>query len=272
MASSSSGVLLVLVAQLLDVLVPVQRVVVEVRLGVEGDDVAAAGDQQGVDLQQRAVEVDVGLVELGQEAGHAPGDLALEAELRGDVPGLVAEQAKGRIDRDPRDLLGVLGGDLLDVHPALARGHDGDPTGVPVEGRGEVELLGDVHALLDEQAVDDLALFAGLDRDQGAAEHLAGDVLGHVGALDDLDAAELRVLLEAALAAAASVDLRLDDDDLVARLFDELSAPRARPLRPRTRPATAARGRPLRAAAAWPDIRGSSWCSLLVGEAWFEQA
>jgi hypothetical protein len=57
---------------------------------------------------------------------------------------------------------------------------------------------------------------AGLDGDQGVAEHLLGVLDGVVGGLDDLDAAEVGVLLEATLAAAAGVDLRLDDDDGVA--------------------------------------------------------
>ncbi len=48
------------------------------------------------------------------------------------------------------------------------------------------------------------ALRAGLVGHERHAEHLARDALGLVGALDQLDAA--------ALAAAAGVDLRLDDD------------------------------------------------------------
>ena len=55
-------ILLVLVAQLLDVLVAEQRVVVEVHLGIERDDVARAGDDQRIDLDQRAVELGEGPV------------------------------------------------------------------------------------------------------------------------------------------------------------------------------------------------------------------
>ena len=61
-ASSSDGFLLVGVAQLFDVLVAEQGVVVEVHLGVEGDDVTRAGHDQRVDLDDRGVEVDEGLV------------------------------------------------------------------------------------------------------------------------------------------------------------------------------------------------------------------
>ena len=61
-------VLLVLVAQLRDVLVAEQRVVVEVHLGVERDHVAGAGDDQRIDLDMRGIEFDEGAVERRQEA------------------------------------------------------------------------------------------------------------------------------------------------------------------------------------------------------------
>ena len=109
------------------------------------------------------------------------------------------------------DLLGVLGGHLLDVHAALGRGHDRDAAGGAVEGHAEVELVLDVQALLDEQALHLLALGAGLVRDQLHAEiALHGLLRRRRVALAHLDAA--------ALAAAAGVDLRLDDDDLAAGL------------------------------------------------------
>ena len=68
----------------------------------------------------------------------------------------------------------------------------------------EVQLAGDLQPLLDEDALDELALGAGLVRHQRHADHLRGEPLGFLGRLGELDAA--------ALAAAAGVDLRLDDD------------------------------------------------------------
>ena len=58
--------------------------------------------------------------------------------------------------------------------------------------------------LLDEHALHDLALGPGLVRDQRHADHLLGQPLHVFHRPGDLDAA--------ALAAAAGVDLRLDDD------------------------------------------------------------
>ena len=62
------GILLVDVAQRLEVLVTLERVVVEVHLGIERDHVARAGDDQRIDLDQRAVELGEGLVETAHHA------------------------------------------------------------------------------------------------------------------------------------------------------------------------------------------------------------
>ena len=87
-----------------------------------------------------------------------------------------------------------------------------------VDQRREVELLGDVGAVLDVEAVDLLAGRAGLDRDQRRAEHLLGEGLHLVDRLGEAHAALVagRGLLELALAAAAGVDLRLHDPERAA--------------------------------------------------------
>ena len=114
-----------------------------------------------------------------------------------------------------RTFSGVLCGDLLDVHAALGRADEGDARGDAVDEQREVELAGDVGAVLDVDAVDRLAGGAGLLGDEGAAEHLLGLVGGVGDRLGDADAALVAGggLLELALAAAAGVDLGLDHPD-----------------------------------------------------------
>ena len=73
-----------------------------------------------------------------------------------------------------------------------------------IEHDAEVQLAIDRRSLLDEQPLHLLALRAGLVRDELHAEDLLGVLLGLGDVLGDLDAA--------AFAAAAGVDLRLDDD------------------------------------------------------------
>src|SRR6185369_2990197 len=72
-----------------------------------------------------------------------------------------------------------------------------------VERDREVELLGDVGRLLDEDLPDPLPLRAGLVGDELHAEDLARQGPGLGGRVGELDAASL--------AAAAGMDLRLDD-------------------------------------------------------------
>ena len=87
-----------------------------------------------------------------------------------------------------------------------------DPAGLAIDQQREIIFLGDVDAVGDVEPLDLLAVRAGLDRDQGLAEHLGGMLADLVDRPGEAHAA-LGVrpeLLELALAAAAGVDLRLD--------------------------------------------------------------
>ena len=61
------GVFLGLVAQRRDLRMQEQRVVVEVDLGVEADQLLVLGDDQRIDLEQAHVGVDKGLIEIAQQ-------------------------------------------------------------------------------------------------------------------------------------------------------------------------------------------------------------
>jgi hypothetical protein len=127
----------------------------------------------------------------------------LKAQAEGDLAGLEAREAQGRIHGHLEDLLRRLLGDLLDLHAALGGGHEGDAAGDAVHEEGEVELPVDVHGIADEDRVDLAALGAGLLGDQVHAQHRLEDLRGLVGIGSELDAAPL--------APAAGVDLGLDD-------------------------------------------------------------
>src|SRR5262249_36922851 len=75
-----------------------------------------------------------------------------------------------------------------------------------------VDLAGDVGGLLHQHLADALPLLAGLFGDQRVPEHHLGDLGALVARPDELDAAPLlAAVLEVALAAAAGVDLGLED-------------------------------------------------------------
>src|SRR6266699_4510584 len=121
------------------------------------------------------------------------------------------------IDGEGHDLFGPRARNLLDVHPARGRSHEGDARAFAVDERREIELAVDGRTFLDIEAVDLLTVRAGLMGDEHRAEQALG-LLAHVLLrLDQLDAA--------GLAAPAGVDLRLDDEQRraeIARSLDRL--------------------------------------------------
>ena len=172
--------------------------------------------------------------------------LAGEAELERQPAGLERLQAGVGIDVHLEDLLGVRGGDLLDVHAALGAGHQHRHA----DGRGRAPCRRRTRLRCrrlpdDEHLADLLALLAGLLGDQRVLEHHLGDGAASSSLLGmNLTPpksfpcrARVAVALEPALAAAAGVDLGLEDDRPPPSCVERLAAPPAasRRRRPRER-------------------------------------
>ena len=137
-----------------------ERVVVEVDLGVEGEELVVLGGDEGIDLEQRGVGFDEGLVEALEERDRLVDLRGLEAEREGQLARLPCAEADGRVDGLLEDGLGSLGGDLFDLHAAGLRGHEDQLAGGAVEHDAEVELAVDGGGFFDEQPLDLLALRA----------------------------------------------------------------------------------------------------------------
>jgi hypothetical protein len=123
--------------------------------------------------------------------------------------GLVGLEAHEGVDGLLEDGVGVFLGDLLDLDAALGGGDEDVAPGVAVGGDGEVVLVGDVDAGGDEELGDVEALGAGLGETILLESMKRGGVGGVGGGVDELD--------EAGLAAAAGVDLGLDDGEVGVR-------------------------------------------------------
>ncbi len=194
-------ILLVEIAQRLELLVPLERVVVEIHLGIERDHLARAGHDQRVDLDQRAVELGEGLVEITEQRHELADLLAAQAQREGDLAALEGLEARRGIDRLLDDLLRRVVRHALDVHAALGRGDDRDPADRTVDQEREIELALDVAAFLDIEPLHRLAGRAGLLGDQLMAQHrgrTAADLLDRFR--DPHAALAVGVVLEAALA------------------------------------------------------------------------
>ncbi len=168
---------------------------------------------QRVDLEHLHVLLDEGTVEVLDQRDALLDLRAFEPEGEGHAAAVEVAQPRRRVDREGHDLLGGRSRDFLDVHAAFGRDDEGNARGLAVDQQREVEFARDVRAIFDVDAVDLLAGRAGLVRHQRAAEHLLGELGGFFHRLGQANAALLTGfgLFELALAAAAGVDLSLDD-------------------------------------------------------------
>ncbi len=197
------GVFFVVVAHVAQFGVAEDGVVVKAEFGVEADQVFFGGDYQRVDFQHGAVAGDEGFVESPQYRDGFVDQFAPQTEAEGDLAALEGGQADQRVNGFGEDLFGGFGGDFFDVHPPFGGGHDGDFGCAAVHYQRDVQFGGDVAAVFDQDAGDQLSFRSGLVGAEGHAEHLAGDQSHFVGGAGQFDAAPF--------AAAAGMNLGLDD-------------------------------------------------------------
>ena len=191
-----------------------QRVVVEIGLGVEADQLFVLGDDQRIDLEQAHIGVDEGLVDVGEQRPQLLRQIGVELQRLRHAAHMMRADAGDRIDRNGHDLVRRVVRHFFDVHAAFGGDHDGDARGLAVDQHRQVEFLVDRRAFLDVEPVDLLAVRPGLVRDQRGAEQPRRFLLHVVDRFDDLDAA--------GLAAAAGMDLRLHHPDRPAELVGGL--------------------------------------------------
>ncbi len=202
------------VAQLLDVRVAEERVVVDVHLGVERQQVAALGHDERIDLEERRVGRDERVVERTHQLDGLLDGVARQPQRERQLASLEGLQAQGRVDADLEDSLGRLLGDLLDLHAAVLAHHQDGLARRPVDHQAQIELAADVEALLHQHAANLAAFRSGLMRDEPHPDHLLGRRLRLDRRLDDFHAA--------ALAAAAGVNLGLDHAHAAAQPIGDL--------------------------------------------------
>src|SRR5690606_9035884 len=98
-------ILFVEITQLHDLLVPVERVGIEIHLGVEAEELAVLGDDQRIDLEQAHVLFDEEAIEIADHL-HALADLIPRKSKRErDLAAMEREVAGGGVDRQRYDLL-----------------------------------------------------------------------------------------------------------------------------------------------------------------------
>src|SRR5690606_31178835 len=116
-----------------------QRVLLDVDLRVERDDVPVACHDQRVDLEEARVALGEELYEARQYLVELLLLARIETEAEADPPGLVRLKARRGVKVHGEDLFRRLCRDLLDVHAAGGRRHDRDPLGGAIDEKAEIK-------------------------------------------------------------------------------------------------------------------------------------
>ena len=119
------------------------RVVVEVDFAIEREELVILGGDEGIDLHQRGVSLDICLVETGHEFDGFVDLRGLEAELECEIARLVGLKADHGIDVFLVDRIGIFCGNFFDLHAAGLRGHEDELRFGAIEDDAEVELAVD---------------------------------------------------------------------------------------------------------------------------------
>ena len=82
-------------------------------------------------------------------------------------------------------------GDFLDLDTAFGGGHEDDTARGAIDDSAQIQLAGDIGAVLDQDLGNRLTFLVGLIGHQVLAQPLLGECLGGFGALDQLDATSL---------------------------------------------------------------------------------
>ena len=163
----------------------------------------SSGERERIDLDERRVVGDEGVVEPDHQALGVVRVLLSEADVRGEAPCVGGVQSVERVDGDLGYPLRMLPHHRLDRRPPGVGADEGDPRRGAIEPEGEVVLARRPAHRFDVHPADVLAVAAGLGGDEPRAEHLACDLP---------DVGRGRHHLHAAgEAAVAGPDLGLDD-------------------------------------------------------------
>ena len=143
-------ILLADIAHRQQVLVTVQRIAVQIDLGIECQQVPLRCHHERVDFNQACILTVEELDQAEQDLLELFDLISIETQRKTQPPRLVWLHPGRWIDQHSNDLFRCLCRDFLDVHAAGARGHHQYPTGLTVDQCTDIQLLGNIGRLLDQ--------------------------------------------------------------------------------------------------------------------------
>ena len=166
-------IILVGIVHLLHIRMTIEGVGIDIHFGIEGDDLILLGDDEGIDLDQRAVVIDEKFVQAGQDLAERLLQLLFDLQPEQHLVEVIAFDPGQGIDVNLDNPLGGLFRDLLDIHTTVLTGHNGDGGRVPVRDDGEVEFFLDIDALLHQNLAHQSSFRPRLLGHQGHAQYVA---------------------------------------------------------------------------------------------------
>ena len=173
-------IFLVEVAKFFDVLVTVERVVVEIHFRVERIDFIVAGDEEWIDFRKRGVGVFERPVERNHELHGIINQLRRQPEAESETARLEPLKTKPWFNVVPQDRLRIFGSDLFDIHAAGSRSHEDGLAGLTIDHKPEIKFLADIKAFFNQDLLDLAPFGSRLSRHQVHSNHPASDLLGFV--------------------------------------------------------------------------------------------
>src|SRR5262249_30360082 len=115
-----------------------------------------------------------GDIELRHQLFRLLGEIVTQPKRLRHPPSMMRHDPGRGIDGEGHDLFGPRAGDLLDLHPARSRNHEGDARTLAVDKRREIELAVDGGTFFDIEAADLGVRGAGLGGDEHPAAAARG--------------------------------------------------------------------------------------------------
>ena len=187
-----------------------QRAVLDIDLGVQGDQAAAGIDDQRIDFHQARIAFVEERQELLKNVLELPYPVHVQTQPETQLTALVSGYAGCRMNRRGKNFFRRRRGNLLDIHPARRRGHDYHPLPGPVHQGAEIQLPPDTRGGFDIDRIHRQPGRAALAGRQTGTQQRGGEFGNFVR--------RLRQLHSARLAPPARVHLRLDDPAAATRI------------------------------------------------------
>ena len=157
-----------------------KSVVIEGHFGIEGDELAFARENAGIDFEKRGVGIDESAVERLKKRRGVIDDFERQVETESDLARLIGLKTDGWMNRFAQNGAGIVLGDFFNFHAAGGTGHEDDLAGGAIDEQTQIEFALDIEPFFDEKPFHDAAGRSSLRSDQLHAENVAGDVRGFV--------------------------------------------------------------------------------------------